>query len=285
MESRQPSAVSYQQTRTRRRSAEHRSLRPAPQRLAQACGGFTLIELLVVIAIIAILTGVLLPAIAAVKKAAKIAFATSTIANLDIALSMYKKDWGSYPPDKFDNGCATDTGACLGTPGSNYIPDPGEALWATLCNKFRGYGPYFEAAEGYVVDFDNDGLKTITDPWGNPYVYNRGPFPTLTNNFPFASARPMGRPDSYDLYSLGPDMQTSNGTARAISYPGDIQGPTRQQDFNDSKSNNPSTGDIQSGSDNIPDFYNKACCYTPLTNPTARYGEAEDDIRNWAKPR
>lgn len=227
--------------------------------------GFTLIELLVVIAVISILAGILLPAIAMVRRHAKITVAENTINKLAIALEAYKTDWGTYPPDYWYD-----------TANSRYV-DPGEALYHCLVNGYGGRGPYFEPAEGYIQDFiepsssppANDGLPTLLDPWGVPYLYNRGPFPSGGSNFPYSSARPQGRPRSFDLYSLGPDGQTSNG--RVISFRDDIE--VDQYQIN-------ASGQYVTGSNNVPDFYDKAL----YSRGNDRYGEGTDDIRNWVRP-
>ena len=70
--------------------------------------GFTLIELLVVIAIIAILAALLLPALAAAKRKAKLAACQSNFHQVYAACYIYATDYGDYfPPDSTHTG-ATD---------------------------------------------------------------------------------------------------------------------------------------------------------------------------------
>ncbi|MGC6455391.1 MAG: type II secretion system protein [Coraliomargaritaceae bacterium] len=67
---------------------------------------FTLIELLMVIAIIGILAGILIPAVAAVRKQANIAASKAQLSNYISAIELYKSEYKFYP--FLDS--ATDTG-------------------------------------------------------------------------------------------------------------------------------------------------------------------------------
>lgn len=70
-----------------------RSMRKGKQEKA----GFTLIELLVVIAVIAIVAGMLLPALARGKDSAKSAACKSKLRQIGLATQMYMDDFGKYP--------------------------------------------------------------------------------------------------------------------------------------------------------------------------------------------
>jgi prepilin-type N-terminal cleavage/methylation domain-containing protein len=182
--------------------------------------GFTLVELLIVISIMAILAGILIPSITVVRQQAKIAGAQSLIKRLEAAIVSFESDHGYYPPDAVETGTALydpvqpDLSSLATTPiTADQVPP--QALYYYVTNGFVGENaPYTTIARGAEAYFFDEvftqRLPAIVDPWGRPFLYNRKPRGT-TGNFKTDSGvkiKPRHNPDSFDLFSVGPDGQT-----------------------------------------------------------------------------
>ena len=121
-------------------------------------GGFTLLELLVVLGILALLIGLVGPAVLRQFGSAKEKIAQQSVERLAGVLDLYKVDVGSYP--------STDQGlrALIEMPA-------GVSDW---------HGPYLK------------GDTVPNDPWGHPYVY-RNPSIRPGHAFDLCSPGPSGQ--------------------------------------------------------------------------------------------
>jgi prepilin-type N-terminal cleavage/methylation domain-containing protein len=134
-------------------------------RVLQRRRGFTLIELLVVIAVIALIAGMLLPALFSSKKKALVGVTKSQIGSIKAALAMYEADHGRFPrlaPRDYTAG---------GSPG---WADDSPALYMGLRNKpgvkFGGgqNSPYLEwkAEQCGLLDSTFGLPGKMGDSWG-----------------------------------------------------------------------------------------------------------------------
>ena len=91
---------------------------------APGCRIFTLIELLIVIAIIAILAGMLLPALNLAREKSKTISCTSQIKQLGLCIHSYAMDWKEYYPPLIQADRDQKTGWAYSLLLHKYIPDP-----------------------------------------------------------------------------------------------------------------------------------------------------------------
>ncbi len=125
-------------------------------------GGFTIVELLTVMGVIAILIGLLVPALSMVKDYAKQVQQSAQFHSIEVGLDLYKAEFGAYPPSN-DNAIDPvnvddDTPYC----GANKLAE------ALVGQDFLGFHPN--------SDFRASGTADVIDRNGNPindlYLYN-----------------------------------------------------------------------------------------------------------------
>lgn len=106
--------------------------------------GFTLVELLVVIAIIAVLIGLLLPAVQKIRASAARTQCQSNLKNIGLAITMYKDNHGGHYPDAALNGIVT-TKAQLFSVISAYVENNQQVFSCPMDNQYyQTYGTSFE---------------------------------------------------------------------------------------------------------------------------------------------
>ncbi len=141
--------------------------------------GFTIVELLTSVTIIAILLGILIPSIAAVRLKAKETAQKAQFASIDTALQAFKQDYGDYPPSNWrvippfpplTNYCGAQklSEALLGWDLMGFHPST-----AWRADGYTGSGLAFVAGPGTDLSYDparNRGPQTTLNERKNAYI-------------------------------------------------------------------------------------------------------------------
>jgi prepilin-type N-terminal cleavage/methylation domain-containing protein len=131
-----------------------------PLRITPRTAAFTLIELLVVIAIIAVLIGLLLPAVQKVREAANRSKSTNNLKQIVLAMHNYQDNRGVLP----NNGTQEYTWWAFGPPWNANPPRP---AMAEGCNWMYKILPYIEQSNLYNSWSFTNPIPTYLDP-GRP---------------------------------------------------------------------------------------------------------------------
>lgn len=137
---------------------------------------FTLIELLTVIAVIAILAGIMLPAINGAREKAKATKAKTEIKSLQMAIQQYETTYGYLPV------AGSSDVAVVGTTYANLIGDLSSASGSTRTNPRN------------LCFLETQTVNTYKDPWGNDYcVFIDANYDRVINAAVGASSKPFWR--------------------------------------------------------------------------------------------
>ena len=135
--------------------------------------GFTLIELLAVVAIIGILSGVLIPAVGAVRKQSKIAASKAQLSNYVNAMQLFKAEYKYFP---LVSGTADSDEIELSSESSDFIQvisgrDPSTGASVSFGGNRRRIGFYSFAASEFWLDNDALSQTQLADRFNNRYIF------------------------------------------------------------------------------------------------------------------
>lgn len=178
---------------------------------------FTLIELLVVISIIAILVGLLLPALAGGRRAAIIVKAHADLRSITQAIEIYRNDNSDeIPPTRFS--CSTRTAYELPIELNYYLPHQETNLVDVIHmpDAFDDQRSYFYRAVGTAI------LNEYTVLPNSASIWVPDGFPHDEEDTGQYHTDPQTSPVRFAVWSMGPDPE-----ALLFDIPGRLPVPNR----------------------------------------------------------
>ena len=142
---------------------------------SSARSGFTLVELVVVLSVVALLVGLLLPALGSARAAAQSAVCLSNTRQLGIALNAYLVDSGGRLPALMNRGGTTEPGPALDTLFAEAgpalrCPADSEELWRTTGTSyfwnFTLNGQPIDRLDSLVGGSDHTRVPLVSDKEG-----------------------------------------------------------------------------------------------------------------------
>ncbi len=171
-------------------------------------GAFTLVELLVVVGVLALLVGLLFPALNSIRRSQKVERTEAAIETISSALEAYRNDYGLYPPCEMVEGLNRGNRSmvvCLNARGPSwpYLPSG-----------------YLDSAGDIRDEVGEPAAPLLRDEWERPFVY----FDTSAMREATAhdyegnpGVRPVRGPTGYynfgrfQLWSFGPNGRNDGG--------------------------------------------------------------------------
>jgi type II secretory pathway pseudopilin PulG len=205
----------------------------------------TLLELLAVVLIIGILSTIAVGVYTGEVRRAKIAATKDLIRQLEVAITRYEVDMGSFPPSGSGDGLIPSAGNRVNGSGflhvalvhsmSGNIHQPASPLWK---------GPYIsfqvsQLAPEAETFFDEPGRVNILDAFGNPIFYVQNPdygeknadffggTETFTGTAPAGSNPLLPAPNPFA--GLGETYYNSAGYQLISAGPDGLSSPNEQQ--------------------------------------------------------